>query len=93
MAADNLAYIIISGFTDEFEIYKPKYLNFFTVSISRLRTYIYSLQFINIAVVLPMFISKLFLSQNFIKQFISSYNSNGDGAISTKSSAKANMNN
>ena len=86
----------MSGFIDEFEIYNPKYLNFCTVSISRLRTYIYSLQFINIAFVLPMFISKLFLSQNFIKlykQFISSYNSNGDGAISTKSSAKANMNN
>jgi hypothetical protein len=93
LAADNLAYIITSGFIEAFEIYNPKYLNFSTVSILRLRTYIYSLQFTNIAFVLPMFISRSFLSQNLIKQFINSYNSKGDGAINTKSSAKANMNN
>jgi hypothetical protein len=33
LAADNLAYIITSGFIEAFEIYNPKYLNFSTVSI------------------------------------------------------------
>ena len=34
LAADNLASIIISGFIEAFEIYRPRYLNFYTVSIS-----------------------------------------------------------
>jgi hypothetical protein len=33
LAAANLASISISGFIDVFEIYKPRYLNFYTVSI------------------------------------------------------------
>jgi hypothetical protein len=38
LAADNLASISISGLTDAFEIYRPKYLNFCTVSIFIVRT-------------------------------------------------------
>ena len=41
LAADNLSNIIVSGFVHAFEIYNPKYLNFYTVSISFLLTYIY----------------------------------------------------
>ena len=41
LAAANLANIIVSGLTDEFEIYNPKYLNYCTVSIFLLPTYIY----------------------------------------------------
>jgi len=51
------------------------------------------LQFTNIAFVLPMLISRLLVSQKRVKQFINSYNSMGDGAIRTKSSAKASKNN
>jgi hypothetical protein len=45
------------------------------------------------ALVLPMFISRSFSLQNLTKQFIRSYSSIGDGAIRTKSSAKASKNN
>jgi hypothetical protein len=38
LAADNLASISMSGFIEAFEICNPKYLNFYTVSILRLRT-------------------------------------------------------
>jgi hypothetical protein len=93
LAAESLAYINISGFMDVFEICKPKYLNCYTVLISYLLTYIYSLQLTNIAFVLPMLISRSLLSQKRLKQFTRCYNSRGDGAIRTKSSAKANMNN
>jgi hypothetical protein len=47
----------------------------------------------NIAFVLPIFISKSFAVQNFKKWFSSYYNSSGDGASSTRSSAKARTNN
>jgi hypothetical protein len=40
-AADNLAIMILSGFTEAFEISTPKYLNYYTVLISSLHTYIY----------------------------------------------------
>jgi hypothetical protein len=39
-AAANLAIIITSGFVEQFEIYNPKYLNYYTVLISYLLTYI-----------------------------------------------------
>jgi hypothetical protein len=45
------------------------------------------------ALVLPMFISKSFMLQKRVKQFNSNYSSFGDGAIRTKSSAKASINN
>jgi hypothetical protein len=45
------------------------------------------------AFVLPMFISKSFKLQKRAKQFNSDYSSYGDGAIRTKSSAKASINN
>ena len=93
LAADNLAIITLSGFTEEFDISKPRYLNYITVSISYWHTYIYSLQFTNIAFVLPMFMSRSFSLQKRPKQFKRSYNSIGDGAIRTKSSAKASINN
>jgi hypothetical protein len=92
-AADSLAIIILSGLVEAFEIYKPKYLNHFTVSIFYEHIYIYSLQFTNMALVLPMFISREFYLQKRIKQFINSYSSKGEGAIRTKSSAKASRNN
>ena len=44
-AAPNLAFMITSGYTDAFEIIRPRYLNFYTVSICYLHTYIYPLQF------------------------------------------------
>jgi hypothetical protein len=34
LAANNLAVIIISGLTDALEISRPRYLNYYTVSIS-----------------------------------------------------------
>jgi hypothetical protein len=34
LAADSLASISISGLIDVFDIYRPKYLNYYTVSIS-----------------------------------------------------------
>ena len=40
-AAASLAIIILSGLTDEFKICNPKYLNYFTVFISLVHTYIY----------------------------------------------------
>ena len=42
LAADNLATIILSGFTEAFEICTPVYLNYYTVLISSLHTYILS---------------------------------------------------
>ena len=92
-AAPNLAFMITSGYTDAFEIIRPRYLNFYTVSICYLHTYIYPLQFTNIAFVLPMLISRLLLAQKRVKQFISSYSSSGEGAIRTKLSANASRNN
>jgi hypothetical protein len=50
-------------------------------------------QFTNIALVFPRFISKEFFSQKRTKQFIKSYSSIGEEAIRTKSSAKARRNN
>jgi hypothetical protein len=41
LADANLANNTVSGFVEAFEIYNPKYLKFYTVSIFFLLTYIY----------------------------------------------------
>ena len=60
LAEASLAYIMVSGFVEEFEIYSPKYLNSLTVLISLLLTYICYLQLTNMAFVLPILISRSF---------------------------------
>jgi hypothetical protein len=76
-----------------FEIFSPKYLKFSTVLIYSVPTYIYYLQFINMAFVLSILMSRSFDLQKRAKQFNNNYSSWGEGAIRTKSSAKASMNN
>jgi hypothetical protein len=71
----------------------PKYLNSSTVSIFYIFTYTYALQFINMALVLPTFICNEFLQQKVCTRLSNSYNSLGEGASSTKSSAYASINN
>ena len=52
-------------------------------------TIIWPVQFTNMAYVLSILIDKSFYWQKIAKQSRSSYNSTGEGAIRTKSSAKA----
>jgi hypothetical protein len=86
------SYSKTSGFLLQFDNFKPKYLNSFTVSISFSFTIRVSTQFIYIALVFLAFICKSFSVQNYTKQFMSSYNSTGSGASRTRSSAKASKN-
>jgi hypothetical protein len=71
----------------------PKYLNYETVSISLLSIIIYALQLTNIAFVFPILIVRELALQKVDRRCNKAYNSYGDGAISTRSSAYANMNN
>jgi hypothetical protein len=88
-----LAYNRISGLNDLLEIIRPKYLNSSTVSIFYLCKYSWPLQFTYIACVFPILMCRSFTTQKELKQSNSSYNSEGDGAIRTRSSAKASINN
>jgi hypothetical protein len=88
-----LSYNINSGLLLLFATIKPKYLNLDTTEISSLFTYNFPLQFIYIASVFDILISNAFSSQKVLKQFITHYNSSGEGASRTTSSAKASKNN
>jgi hypothetical protein len=88
-----LAYNKISGLNDLFDIIRPKYLNSCTVSIFYLFNNSWPLQFTYIAYVFPMLMCRSLPTQKELKQSNSNYNSDGDGAIRTRSSAKASMNN
>jgi hypothetical protein len=93
LAFTNLAYKIPSGLTLAFVNSIPKYLKFYTVSTYC--SYITSLssQFTYMAYVLSRFMRRAFLVQNYSKQVTKVYNSLGEEAISTTSSAKDSMNN
>ena len=84
-----LAYSNISGFLLLFDIIRPKYLNSSTVFTSILSTFKTSTQFTYMALVFVKFITKSFYVQNYTKQSVRRYNSPGEGASRTKSSANA----
>jgi hypothetical protein len=88
-----LAYNKTSGLLLLLDIISPKYLKFFTVSTLFSPTFNISLQLMYIALVFDTFTVKSFSLQNYTKQFIRSYSSAGEGASSTKSSAKVSRNN
>ena len=93
LALINLAYKIPSGFILAFVNSIPKYLNFSTVSTNFPYIYILELQLTYIAYVLSRFIHRAFSLQNCSKQETKFYNSSGDEAKRTTSSAKDSMNN
>ena len=62
-AEHSLAYNILRGVVILFAIIIPRYLNSFTVSIVYPYTYISAVQFTNMALVFPMFITKLLVLQ------------------------------
>jgi hypothetical protein len=70
----------------------PRYLNSSTVSIFKLLTNIYPVQLTNMALVLPLLIVRELLVQKVCRRCNNPYNSYGDGAIKTRSSAYASIN-
>jgi hypothetical protein len=92
-AAFKRALKILSGFVALLSSMIPKYLNYETVSISLLSIIIYALQLINIALVFPILIVRELALQKEDKRCSKAYNSYGEGAINTRSSAYANINN
>jgi hypothetical protein len=83
-----LAYSSLSGRLLLLDKISPRYLNSFTVSTYLLSTFSISTQFMYMALVFFTFTCKSFSLQNYTTQFIKSYNSLGEGASRTKSSAK-----
>jgi hypothetical protein len=92
LAAFNLALIMLSGYVLLLFNITPKYLNSSTVSIYDFPILIYPLQLINIALVFPMLIFNELAVHKAYTQSNKAYNSIGEGAIRTKSSAYASMN-
>ena len=82
-----------SGFLLLLDNISPRYLNSLTVSAYFSPIFKISLQFMYMALVFLTFTCRSFSVQNYTKQSISSYNSVGEGASSTKSSAKVSKNN
>jgi hypothetical protein len=69
------AFIILSlnkksGLHAEFDSFSPRYLNYYTVSIFLLHTYIWASPLTNIASVLPILIVRSFSEQKTWKQLI-----------------------
>lgn len=93
LALTSLAYKILSGLIHAFDNSIPRYLKFYTVSIFSPYIYILELQFTNIAYVLSRFILSAFYLQNYSNLLTRFYNSSGEEAISTTSSAKDSKNN
>jgi hypothetical protein len=87
----NLAFNILSGYVLLLSNIIPKYLNSLTVSISAFSIYIYPSQLTNIALVLLMLIFSEFALQKAVKRCNNAYNSVGEGASNTKSSAYASI--
>ena len=88
-----LACNIISGFVQLSDNIRPRYLNLCTAVNLWPLTLSFPLQLIYITSVLDIFITSKFSSQNVLKQFNKHYNSFGEGANRTISSAKASKNN
>jgi hypothetical protein len=87
-----LSYNKHSGFLLLLDSLSPKYLKSFTVSAYFFPIFNISLQFTYIALVFFAFTCKSFSVQNYTRQSISNYNSEGVGASRTKSSAKISKN-
>jgi hypothetical protein len=87
LAAFSLAINISSGYTLLLFNIIPKYLNSSTISISEFPIYIYPKQFTNIAFVFPILILSKFILQKASRRCNSAYNSIGEGASKTRSSA------
>ena len=81
-----------SGFLLLLDNTSPRYLNSFTVSAYFSPIFNILLQLMYMAFVFLTFTCKSFSLQNYTKQSIRSYNSVGDGASRTKSSAKDSKN-
>jgi hypothetical protein len=75
LAAFKRAFKIMSGFVALLANLIPKYLNSETVSIFLLSTNIYALQFTNIALVLPTFITRELLLQKVDRRYSRAYSS------------------
>jgi hypothetical protein len=88
----SLAYKIPSGFIHAFEISSPRYLKFFTVSTYSPYISNLELQFTYMACVLSKFMRSELVLQNYSNLATKVYNSLGDDAISTISSAKDSRN-
>jgi len=84
-----LAYSSTSGFLLLLEIIRPRYLNSSTVFTDIYPIFNISTLFTYMAFVFLAFIVKLLSVQNYTKQSVRRYNSPGEGASSTKSSANA----
>jgi hypothetical protein len=87
-----LSYSKHSGFLLLLDKRSPKYLNSFTVSAYFSPIFKVLLQFIYMALVFLTFTCKSLLLQNYTRQSMSNYNSLGEGASRTKSSAKVSRN-
>ena len=92
-AAFSLAFSMLSGYILLLFRTIPKYLKDSTVSMSEFPIFIYPVQFTNIAFVLTMFIFNELSLQKAYRRFSKAYNSAGDGASKTRSSAYASINN
>ena len=92
-AAFKRAFKILSGFVALLSNIIPKYLNYDTVSIFLVSINIYALQLTNIAFVFPILIVRELALQKEDRRCSRAYNSYGEGASKTKSSAYANINN
>jgi hypothetical protein len=84
-----LSYSITSGLLQLSATIKPKYLNLEATVIFLPFTNKSPLQLIYIASVFDILISSALSTQNLPKQLVKSYNSSGEGASRTTSSAKA----